>query len=330
MSVLFRRAPALVWSWTATSPVGDYGTVAADSNTPTTFTLTNTGGSASAAVTVTVTGSAFSLQKDTCTGASLGPHKSCTVQVTYAGGSGETDHGSLAAIAKKAAPTASATVQLTGTVAKATPTLQTSPSAPGTVGQVVLNDTATLTGGASPGGPVTFYLYNPTDGDCSGTPAYAQTVVTPTDGKYTTTNTAAAGAAGTWSWTVTYSGDAHNNGASSECQEAVAVNQAVPSISESPNSGGIVVGAAATLKDSATLTGGYEPTGSITFYLYDQATQAEYDTENVPVKGDGTYATPNGVTLTPAVQGTYQWEAYYSGDTNNEAVYDASGFVFVH
>ncbi len=37
------------------------------------------------------------------------------------------------------------------------------------------------------------------------------------------------------------------------------------------------------------------------------------------VSGNGTYTTPTGYTLptTGTVTGTYQWNATYSGDTNN-------------
>ena len=43
------------------------------------------------------------------------------------------------------------------------------------------------------------------------------------------------------------------------------------------------------------------------------------DTETVAVTGNGTYTTPTGYTLptTGTVTGTYQWDATYSGDTNN-------------
>ena len=48
------------------------------------------------------------------------------------------------------------------------------------------------------------------------------------------------------------------------------------------------------------------------------------DTETVAVTGNGTYTTPTGFTLptTGTVTGTYQWDASYSGDTNNNTVSD--------
>ena len=72
-----------------------------------------------------------------------------------------------------------------------------------------------------------------------------------------------------------------------------------------------------TLNDTAVLSGGYYETGTITFTLYLGSTLV--DTETVSVSGNGSYTTPTGYTLptTGTVTGTYQWDATYSGDTNN-------------
>ena len=50
------------------------------------------------------------------------------------------------------------------------------------------------------------------------------------------------------------------------------------------------------------------------------------DTETVAVSGNGTYTTPTGFTLptTGTVTGTYQWDATYSGDGNNNTASDTS------
>jgi hypothetical protein len=47
------------------------------------------------------------------------------------------------------------------------------------------------------------------------------------------------------------------------------------------------------------------------------------DTETVTVSGNGTYSTPTG--YLPAVVGTYQWVATYSGDSNNNTVTSPMG-----
>lgn len=112
---------------------------------------------------------------------------------------------------------------------KASPRLATTPSKGGAAGTVILNDTGTLAGGASPAGSITFNLYDPSHTDCSGTPAYTQTVSVSGNGSYSTSNTTPASTAGTWSWTAIYSGDTNNFGAASMCgHETVTVTPPVP------------------------------------------------------------------------------------------------------
>jgi hypothetical protein len=79
---------------------------------------------------------------------------------------------------------------------------------------------------------------------------------------------------------------------------------------------------APTLTDTASLAGGSGPTGTITFTLYYDGGTTPVDTETVSVNGNGTYSTPTGYTLptTGTVTGTYQWDAAYSGDPNNNPV----------
>ena len=81
------------------------------------------------------------------------------------------------------------------------------------------------------------------------------------------------------------------------------------------------------MTDSATLSGGFQETGTITFDLYAPGGVVPVDTEIVTVSGNGTYTTPTGYTLptTGTVTGTYQWVATYSGDGNNNGVASASG-----
>ena len=86
--------------------------------------------------------------------------------------------------------------------------------------------------------------------------------------------------------------------------------------------------ASTSLTDSATLSGGYSPTGTITFYLMPPGSttstplsSAVY-TNVVTVTGDGTYTTasgtnPGGYAATAA--GTYQWVAVYASNNGNNA-----------
>ena len=81
------------------------------------------------------------------------------------------------------------------------------------------------------------------------------------------------------------------------------------------------------LTDTATLSGGFEETGTITFDLYAPGGVVPIDTESVTVSGNGPYTTPVGYTLptTGTVTGTYQWVVTYSGDGNNNGVASANG-----
>jgi hypothetical protein len=210
--------PVLGWSPTTSAGTFDYGTVNAGSTTSQAFTVINSGGSASSALKITLTGSAaFSKTADTCTGTSLGRGKTCRVTVAYAPTtSGRTDTATLTASSKKLAVSASLTLE--GASAKASPAISTSPSAGGLVGSTRVTDTATLSGGSSPSGSITFNLYGPSaTAGCSGTPVDTENAAVNGDGSYTTPTGAKPTQAGTYWWTASYGGDSANNPAASGC-----------------------------------------------------------------------------------------------------------------
>ena len=74
------------------------------------------------------------------------------------------------------------------------------------------------------------------------------------------------------------------------------------------------------IHDTATLSGGVAPTGTITFSLFGPndatCTAAPAFTSTVTVAGNGSYASAN---FTPSLVGTYRWIAAYSGDAANAA-----------
>jgi hypothetical protein len=74
------------------------------------------------------------------------------------------------------------------------------------------------------------------------------------------------------------------------------------------------------ISDIATLSGGFNPTGTITFSLYGPndatCTGAPIFTSPVPVTtGNGNYGSGS---FTPTIAGTYRWVVNYGGDSNNE------------
>ena len=205
-------------------------------------------------------------------------------------------------------------------VTKATPAISTTASASVTVGGDI-SDVAHVTGGANPTGTVDFALYGPGDPNCAGPAIFtsnnrALSGGSATSASYPTTQV------GTYHWIATYSGDANNESVHGKCgdaNESVVVTKANPSIATRA-SADIKLGG--QLSDTAILSGGFNPTGTITFRLYgpDNATcsgQAIF-TDVVDVDGNGSY--PTSQAFTPNATGIYRWTAGYSGDANNNAV----------
>lgn len=141
----------------------------------------------------------------------------------------------------------------------------------------------------------------------------------------------------TFSYPITFTGDpagtctSHNNTATFTSNTTAAAGSASQSVkscvnnpvslTSTPNLTSVTLGSSpVTLKDSATLSGAVNPTGTLTFTLiYGGQT---IDTETVTVNGNGTYTTPTGYALpaTGTVVGAYQWNASYSGDARNAAI----------
>ena len=209
------------------------------------------------------------------------------------------------------------------TVNPASPSIVTTPSvASATLGtsSLTLKDTAVLSGGYYETGTITFTLY------LGSTLVDTETVSVSGNGTYTTptgyTLPTTGTVTGTYQWNSTYAGDSNNNPASENnaTAEQTTVNPASPSIVTTPSVTSVTLGTSPiTLTDTATLSGGYYETGTITFTLYLGSTLV--DTETVSVSGNGTYTTPTGYTLptTGTVTGTYQWNSSYTGDSNNNS-----------
>ena len=99
------------------------------------------------------------------------------------------------------------------------PTLSTNASSNVTLGGNV-SDTATLAGGSSPGGDITFRLYGPGDASCSNTPVFTDTKpVNAGNGNYTSAAFTPT-AIGTYRWIASYSGDSNNDPVSGACNDA--------------------------------------------------------------------------------------------------------------
>jgi predicted outer membrane repeat protein len=232
-------------------------------------------------------------------------------------------------------------VQTTGTPPALTTTAHPKSVTLGTTAPV-LTDSADLSGGINPGGTITFTLDDP-----SGTVVYTDHVTVSGNGTYTTaagdnpggyTLATTGTVTGTYTWHAAYSGDSANNPLSDQggAAEKTTVSPASPAITTTPGNT-VVTGTA--LSDSAALSGGYSPGGTITFTLDNPGNNAVY-TDHVTVSGNGTYTTAAGDNpggYTPTAAGTYQWTATYNGDGNNDtasesgeqqtALYGFGGFM---
>ena len=212
--------------------------------------------------------------------------------------------------------TRSSTPDLTFENTKGT-TLVTSANEEVVIGQKI-HDTATLSGGiagADPTGMITFELYD--NNTCTGPPIFSTTVAVAGNGDYNAEFTPTA--IGTYYWLASYSGDGSYSGSSHDCAvegEIDTVIKATPSITTEANE---VVVVGQDISDSATLSGGVTPTGTITFALYDNNSCSgdAIFTQDVNVdSGNGTYGP---VSYTTSATGMYYWLATYSGDANNNS-----------
>jgi len=196
----------------------------------------------------------------------------------------------------------------------------------------LIHDTASVTGGFNPTGTVTFALYGPGDTTCSGTnlvstlSGFANVGLvsgSASSANYTTV------LAGTYNWVATYSGDANNAPAGSGCgAEQVVVQRAQPAISTVPSPTQAALGS--LIHDSATVTGGFGPTGTVTFALYGPGDTACSGTNLVAGLAGFDNVALSGGSATSAnfmanQVGTYNWVAAYSGDANNASVVSGCG-----
>ena len=185
-------------------------------------------------------------------------------------------------------------------------------------------DTSTVTPtpagtGFTPTGTVTYTFF--TDATtCSG-PDSTFTVTLNTNGSVPPSSPHGPLAAGSYSFQAVYSGDANFTGSTSTC-EPLTITQAAPTIATTPSAGGQV---GISVSDTATLSGGFNPTGTVTFDLFGPG--------DATCGGDAVFTSTNTLsarsatsdTFPTTVAGTYEWMATYNGDVNNAAVTSLCG-----
>lgn len=314
---------ALTLSWSPTNTGTGYAFGTVTGPVTRTFTLTSTAShsdrpvplASPLAVGLTASpGSGFAITATTCGGGSTSP--TCTVTVELTPSPGTTSYS--ATLTASSRPS-TASITLSGSAAQTAPVaIATTPGPGGVVGATTITDSATLSGGSDPSGTISFDLYSQT---CFSNPVYTDVVVVNNDGSYDTSAGSNPGgylatSTGTYYWIAAYSGDNANFSVSSGCGEPVVITAASPAISTIQQPVSATVGS--SVADSAALSGGDSPTGTVTFTLYDNpdGTGTPLFTDTEPLAGG--VATSKGYTTTAV--GTDYWVATYNGDTNNQPV----------
>ena len=124
------------------------------------------------------------------------------------------------------------------TITKATPTIATVASTGGLVGTTSVTDTATVSGGSSPNGDVTFRLFS--DDACSSEVFSSTNALA---GGSATSGSVTPTAHGTYYWIATYNGDANNEAVSGSCGDpGESVTILGLDFGDAPNSYGTLLG----------------------------------------------------------------------------------------
>ncbi|MGO9028778.1 MAG: beta strand repeat-containing protein [Acidimicrobiales bacterium] len=183
-------------------------------------------------------------------------------------------------------------------------------------------DTSTVTGagGIEPTGSVTYDLYD--GGSCAGSPVQTSTE-TISGGTVPNSATTAALAAGTYSYHAVYSGDDNYNGDTSGCASfnvgKGSLGSATSVVDDASTSsawaGSETTGATAYDTDTISGVGGFTPTGTVTYDLYDGGSCAGSPAQTSTETISGGVAPHSSTTATLAA-GTYSYQAGYSGDSN--------------
>jgi hypothetical protein len=211
-------------------------------------------------------------------------------------------------------------------VTKANPTIATTASPTIALGAGSLTDSATVSGRFAPqSATVTFTLFGPNNATCTGTPILTSAKAYPVGGGAIASAPFTPTQPGTYRWIASYSGDANNNAVAGPCNaanESTVVTKAVPTITTAA-SANITLGAGATVRDTATVSGRVNPqAASITYRLFgpDDATCGGTPifttSKSYPVAGGPLLSN----TFIPTMAGTYRWRATYNGDANNAVV----------
>lgn len=231
-------------------------------------------------------------------------------------------------------PTASNCGDEVVTVGASAPTISTTLSGAGQLGQNItvpigtaVTDQITLTGSNGAAiGTVTYATYS--DAACTTQIATSTKTIT-TPGVIPASDPFTAAALGTYYWKGSYSGDGNNAAVTGACNEVETVGKTSPTITTNLTGDGqsganisVRFGSPA-VTDQITLVGSTgTATGTVTYKVFTNATCTTQfgATQNKTIVTPGVIPPSTAVNLTGAVGTIYYWTASYSGDANNNAV----------
>jgi len=202
------------------------------------------------------------------------------------------------------------------TVSKATPTLSLTLSTSSAVAATGVTGTATLSGGFSPTGTVTFAVYSDSGCTTQVVPNMTSTKSVSGNGNVTS-DSLKFNQVGTFYWNAVYSGDTNNQTKTSTCVQ-LTVTKANPSVTLSVAPSPATAGGTAT--GSATLTNATSnASGTATYTVYsDSACSTQLTATNNPSNVTvSAGAIPNSAAITINQAGTVYWQVSYGGDSNN-------------
>jgi hypothetical protein len=213
-----------------------------------------------------------------------------------------------------AGPIAAALALFFAVSAPADPTVLSLDASNASVGGAI-HATAQLSESPGAEGEISFEVFGPGDETCTGpelTPAPAAALVSD-EGQYLSGDFTPPGA-GTYYWSAHYTGDSVNPSADAPCAATSTVSKATPGLTGT--AGTATVGG--VIHDEVDLTGGFSPTGEVTFSVYapgDTACATVLESSTVPIQS----AHASSADVTTAQAGEFRWTASYPGDDNNEA-----------
>jgi hypothetical protein len=212
------------------------------------------------------------------------------------------------------APTTAGCGKATSSVSKAGPSIAGKVRRRLTVG-TPFRDTATLQGGYSPAGTITFRIYGPVAAGCAK-PLFVDTVAVAGNGTFSSDPFVAL-RPGRYSFVASYSGDAANQGAIEPCDsvgQAARVQKRTPKVK--PRA--LLIGGK-RISIRAHLSGAASPSGTINFRLYGPGDKRCMGNPafsgGITVKSNGNYPLAEYLATE---SGTYRLSVGYSGDRRNQ------------